>query len=77
MSRSNCLLWALALYRRRRGRIRYVVARRSHWGWFPHFFYAEARPDGRLRLVAYAPTEPRARLLPPLLFRGAVRWGDR
>jgi len=76
--RSNCLLWAVTLYlrRRRRGRHGYVIARRSHWGPFPHFMYAERRAGGQLRVVGYAPLDPKPRRVPPVLFLGAVVWGD-
>ena len=72
---SNCLLWALSMYWRRRGRKRYVVLRRSLWGPFPHVLYAEARPGG-LRLIGYIPKQPVKRLIPPPLFAGRVHWGD-
>jgi len=76
--RTNCVGFALALYwrRRRAGREGYIVLRRSRWGPFPHMLYAEARRDGRLRLVRYRPTSPRARACPPLVFKGSSRWGD-
>lgn len=73
--RTNCLLWALAMWWRRRGRPRAIALRASNWGPFPHAVYIERRPYG-LRLISYAPTFPRPRLIPPPLFRGRVRWGD-
>ena len=74
-SASNCLFWALAMFWRRRGRHRYLLIRRSHWGPFPHVLYAERRGD-RLRVLGYVPDAPRPHLVPPPLFRGHVRWGD-
>jgi hypothetical protein len=38
--RSNCLIFAIALYWRRRWH-GYIVIRKSHWGRFPHFLYME------------------------------------
>lgn len=77
--RSNCLLFALALYRRRvrAGREGYLVLRRSRLALkSPHILYAERRRDGSLRVVSYVPREPARRKLPPALFRGRSRWGD-
>lgn len=74
--RSNCLVWAVAMWwRRRPRRRRYLTWRWSDWGWFPHVLYAELR-HGRTRLVSYKPRDPRRRWIPPLLFDGVVRWGD-
>lgn len=68
--RSNCLLWALLLYLRRRakGRQGYIMLRRSRWGAFPHALYAEARP--------YVPRDPRIKACPPPCFTGRGKWGD-
>lgn len=76
--RSNCILFAVALYRRRRrkGREGYIVIRRSRWGAFPHLLYAELRRHGHLRVVSYKPADPRERKVPPPLFDGASAWGD-
>jgi hypothetical protein len=73
--RSNCFFFAVALYlrRARRGDAGYVVVRRSRFGWFPHFLYLHR---GR-RLIAFCPVDPRHKILPPPVFRGAVKWGDR
>ena len=75
--RSNCLSWAVAMWWRRQrcGHAGYIVARRSRWGRFPHFLYAEMR-RGHLRLVSYVPVEPRHKECPPPVFAGRVRWGD-
>lgn len=77
MSMSNCVIWAYAMWLRRRangfkGR---VYWRRSDWGWFPHCLYGETI-NGKLRMVSYKPMSPTMRLLPPPLFRGRVCWGD-
>ncbi len=76
--RSNCLFFALALWRRRakRGRRRYLAMRRSLWGPFPHFAYAERLRSGRVRFIGFVPLNPRRKTVPPLLFKGRVRWGD-
>lgn len=76
---SNCFIFTLSLYlrRRRNGRAGYIAIRRSRWGPFPHVLYVRAKPNGSpYGFVSYVPTQPRCRLLPPPLFRGAVRWGD-
>lgn len=72
--RSNCLLWALRMWLRRGG-VGYVLTRRSRWGAFPHFLYAELR-RGRWRVVSYVPVQPRHKQCPPPLFDGRVKWGD-
>ncbi len=77
--RSNCLLFAWALYRRRRrkGREGYLVLRRSRLAMkAPHLLYAEKRRDGSLRVVSYVPHDPAARKCAPALFRGWAKWGD-
>jgi hypothetical protein len=87
--RTNCLFFALALYARRHARIQraepgdklygrrhYRLRRRSDSGWFPHFLYAEDMPHSGLRLISYKPPNPIDRKCPPVLFSGAVRWGD-
>lgn len=75
---SNCILWAFALWFRRRGHVRrcYVSWRKSDWGWFPHVLYTELRPYGKWRVVSYKPVNPKRRAFPPPLFRGRPRWGD-
>jgi hypothetical protein len=74
VSRSNCLLFAIALYlrRARRGDAGYVAIRRSKYGMFPHFMYLHR---GR-RFISYCPIDPRHKVFPPPLFRGRVKWGD-
>ena len=76
--RSNCLLWACILYRRRRakGKEGYLVLRWSRWGPFFHTLYAERRSTGLLRVVSYKPMTPKHKKVPPPLFRGVSRWGD-
>lgn len=76
--RTNCLLWAIAMHRRRtrKGVEGYLVVRRSRWGPFPHVLYAERRHNGTVRMVSYKPTAPRTKPVPPLLFEGRSKWGD-
>lgn len=76
--RSNCVIWAICLYvrRRRRGEEVYLAIRKSRWGNFPHMLVLRRRRDGLLRAVSYKPTDPRERKVPPPLFRGASKWGD-
>jgi hypothetical protein len=74
---TNCLFFAIALYLRRRGTAnrRYLVARWSDSGPFPHFLYGELR-RGRARLISYKPLDPHDKTCPPPVFRGRVCWGD-
>ena len=76
--RTNCLLWAIALHRRRsrKGREGYLMLRWSRWGPFPHALYAEMRSTGSVRLVSYKPTAARKKPVPPLMFEGSSKWGD-
>lgn len=76
--RSNCLFFALALYRRRRkrGDEVYLAMRRSRWGPFPHVLLMRRCRDGRFRAVSYKPTDAREKKVPPPLFKGRSRWGD-
>lgn len=82
--RSNCVFWALALWwrlrkphRRRQARERHLSVRGSRWGPFPHFGVMVGCRDGRYRFVSYKPIAPREKKLPPPLFKGRHRWGDR
>lgn len=78
MSKSNCLLFALLLKRRRapvlkaRGERGYISWRDSDHGWFPHFLWVE-----RHHIISFKPPHPEDRLCPPALFEGTVRWGDK
>lgn len=77
-TRSNCIVWAVLLYlrRRRRGREGYLMVRASRWGPFPHMLYGERRADGSVRVVGYRPTDPKPRGCPPPVFEGRSKWGD-
>lgn len=78
-SLSNCLFFAIALWRRRKRKNKKggLVVRGSVWGKFPHFLYVWYNPHvKKLRIVSYVPTNPKHKLLPPPLFKGRVRWGD-
>lgn len=74
-ARSNCLLFAVALYlrRSRKGDAGYLVMRRSRHACFPHFLYLHRG----YRLVQFSPINPKPCLIPPPLFRGRVKWGDK
>jgi hypothetical protein len=76
--RSNCVLFALCLYlrRRKRGLEGYLLIRKSRLGWYCHVLYAEVRPGGRLRIVSFKPNDARPLFCPPPLFRGHGAWGD-
>jgi hypothetical protein len=81
--RSNCALFALALWWRRRragrpGTVRWRMSWRTPLS--VHVMYARPRRPmflGQWQVVSYAPPEDHvARLLPPPVFRGRVYWGD-
>lgn len=74
----NCITFAFLLYVRRvlKGEIGHIVIRKSHWGPFPHFLYGRKDPSGTFRLVSFVPDSPSERKIPPLFFKGKVRWGD-
>lgn len=79
MAESNCLLFYMALRRRRlrRGKRGYMTVRKSLHGWFPHFLYQYKNRKGKYRMVSFVPKEPEeGRLLPPWKFEGRVKWGD-
>lgn len=70
--KSNCLVFALGRLWRRGG---YLIMRRSRWGWFPHFLWAESLDP--LVIEHFVPVDGgRPRLLPPLLFVGQIRRED-
>lgn len=68
--RCNCLIWAIAAWRRFGG---YILVRRSHWGPFPHFLWVDKR---RRHVISYKPLNPELSRWRPIWFYGAVRWGD-
>lgn len=80
---SNCIFFAFELYRLREDVYagiedgRYICFRKSDWGPYPHALYGQMCNDGRLRVVSYKPTSPKRIKLPPVLFKGRVKWGDR
>lgn len=76
--RSNCVIFALALYWRRRakGDEVYLAVRRSRYGFFPHFLVMRRRRDGLFRAVSFKPVDPCERKMPPAMFVGQSRWGD-
>jgi hypothetical protein len=79
MSWSNCIIfaWMLWLRRRRKGDAGYVAFRESHWGKFPHAVYVHHRTAHcKEHWVAFVPTSPKRRMIPPPLFKGKVKWGD-
>lgn len=66
----NCLSFVLRVVRYGRGD--YVLVRKSHWGWFPHFAAVFEMADGSMIKMEYVPDGPRRRWLPPLFFKGSV-----
>jgi hypothetical protein len=64
---SNCIIWAFCRFFTRGG---YVLCRKSHYGWWPHFLWS---PDLKT-FYDYQPEVPNHHLLiPPPLYRGVVR----
>lgn len=74
--RSNCLIFALLLRKRRKakGRRGYIAWRESFTS-LGHFLYVEQRHYG-WRVVSYVPRDPRHKRLPPPVFDGKSKWGD-
>lgn len=68
---SNCLIFVLYQWFTKGG---YVVVRRSHWGWFPHFIWSADLK--RFQQFTPISEKRRYRLFPPLVFRGYVHEGD-
>lgn len=77
MKLSNCIIFALLLYWRRRakGKLGYVMVRRSRYGKFPHMLYQEPCHYG-MRIVSFVPMNPKHKTLPPPMFKGKSKWGD-
>lgn len=77
--KSNCLLFALQLWFNalKRGQESYIAVRKSRWGYFPHFLFEYAYDNGNRRCVSYIPVNPKHKLLPPPMFTGKVKWGDK
>ncbi len=77
MNLSNCIVWAILLYWRRRakGKVCYLMIRRSRYGKFPHMLFAEQRHYG-MRVVSFVPSDPHHKSVPPPMFRGKSKWGD-
>lgn len=74
---NNCLIYALALYfrRRSRGKSCQIVMRKARGGFYPHFMFAEQRA-GRRRLVHYQPYDVSRDSGRGLMFCGWVKWGE-
>ena len=71
-SRSNCLVYALKRWFSKSG---YLVIRKSNFGWWPHFLWT---PDiSGTYIEHYAPIMGERKLMPPPLFKGAVRMSDK
>lgn len=67
----NCLFFALRMWRISRT-TDHLVIRISHWGPFPHFSVIFELADGSLVKKEFVPIAPKARWIPPLLFKGKV-----
>lgn len=75
---SNCLIFALKLYyrRRRKGYKGFVSSRQSKYYKGPHFMYSRVRANKTIQLVGFVPKYPKKRVLPPPFFEGKIVWGD-
>jgi hypothetical protein len=78
MKRTNCVLFAYALWWHRlwRGDRCYVMWRKSDWGWFPHCLFCRLRADKKVQIISYKPKDPTRRRFPPLRFEGRVVYWD-
>lgn len=74
---TNCLFFAFALWRRRKGRGKrcYIAMRGSDLAKVPHFLVFELRGDA-FRVISFKPTNPKHKTLPPPIFKGYAAWGD-
>ena len=52
----------------------YMLIRKSHWGWFPHFAAVFEMPDGSITRMEYIPISPIKQhwWSLPLFFKGKV-----
>lgn len=74
--KGNCILFAVALWIRRRPRKRTLRLRRSRFGsLIPHMLYVEKRWYGE-RVIHFVPKNPRFKRIPPPIFDGQSKWGD-
>jgi hypothetical protein len=74
--RSNCLIFAVTLLWRRRGRKRGLLIRPSRLGsLLPHVLYVERRPYG-WREIHFIPHDQAIKPVPPPMFSGRSKWGD-
>jgi hypothetical protein len=74
-SRANCVIFAFKLWfrRLRKGDCSgYVSIRKSRHGPFIHALYQYGN-----HFVSFVPIEPKERKVPPALFDGRVKWGDK
>jgi hypothetical protein len=69
--KSNCVVFAVKLYLRRKDKRGYLAMRKSDAGWWPHFLYFEKH-----HIVSYRPTKPITHACPHAFFSGKVYWGD-
>lgn len=78
-SYSNCVFFAVAFCwrRHRKGKSWHFAVRPSKHGPFLHALCGRVTQDGKVRLVSYTPRRPVKRKVPPPLFDGFVKWGDR
>ncbi len=79
--RSNCIIAARLLVRRlqRRGKEVYTAKRFTRLGKrirFKHYLVMWRLPSGYLHTVSFKPLQKARRWFPPLLFPGALEWGD-
>lgn len=63
---SNCLFYAFNRWRKEGG---FVVVRKSHHGWWPHFLWT----GDHVTFWEFSPMSHCRPIIPPLLFRGYIR----
>jgi hypothetical protein len=67
---SNCLFFAVSRWLKYGG---YVIVRKSHYGWWPHFLWSQ----DLLSFEEYSPAIPNHHLLiPPPLYRGVIKFNN-
>lgn len=68
----NCLTYALRHWRYKIIS-HYLLIRKSHWAWFPHFATLREARDGSLQKREFVPVAPRRQRFPPPSFAGRVK----
>jgi hypothetical protein len=67
----NCLFFAIRKWRKHGG---YLIIRKSHFGWWPHFLWAKHLRNAEIE--HYVPASGKAKPFPPPVFIGKVKTED-